>query len=232
MSRPHPAGPRPAAEHRLIERRRPRDRWGRSRTLTERPSANWIVSRRPPPAPSGRGDIRTRGTARTPCRSGVEVPQPELQGEPEPGRIGPDPGHRHHRLLGPGQDRRHRRHPRHHVGAGPGQLAGTHDDPPREERHRRRGRVQDQPGVDLDPRLGNISSRPSTDKGQRPRRRQGLHGQPQVPQGAPTQAAALAPFTAALDQDRLVRGQVLGDEGVHVQVGDLAAVGELHPKAQ
>ena len=37
-------------------------------------------------------------------------------GEPEPGRIGPDPGHRH------------RRHPRHHIVAGPVQVAGPPHD--------------------------------------------------------------------------------------------------------
>jgi hypothetical protein len=36
------------------------------------------------------------------------------------------------------------------------------------ERQRSRDRLQDQPCVDLDPRLGDPSSRPGTDQGQRP----------------------------------------------------------------
>jgi hypothetical protein len=87
------------------------------------------------------------------------------------------------------------------------------------------GRLENQSGVDLDPRLRDASPRPRTHEGERPGRWQRPHPILDVPG-----RAAAAP--TVLVQHRGIWRLALRVVGRAVEIGGLATVGELHPEAQ
>ena len=102
----------------------------------------------------------------------------------------------------------------------------TQDPLSRPDRYGSIGRLQDQPGVDLDPGFGNVAGRPLTDKRERPWWGQAPH--PQVD----LLGQQVVTLPAEQPQRGWVRRRVVLELPMSLQVGGLTVIGEPDPNAQ
>ena len=96
----------------------------------------------------------------------------------------------------------------------------------RPQGHRALGGVEDQLGVDLHLRFGNLPDRPLAGEGEWSWRRQ----PPQPLMGIPVALSATS--AAGFGQHRRLGSPAAAGKVDSVEVGGLAAVGEAHPKAE